>query len=92
MRKIMIATAVAALAAGALASEPASAAPYGSFATVGAAAGGADMTQVRYRHYRYGYRATHYGGGARGEAGQPLGRGTANSPGGIIGGGAGAQR
>lgn len=45
----------------------------------------------QYQLGGYGYWDSHYGGGAAGNAGMPLGNGTATSPGGIIGGGFGAH-
>ena len=86
MMKILIAAALAALVAAPAIAQPSSL--YRSRVQV--------ERQVPPQVYGYrgggGYWGGHYGGGAPGTAGLPLGGGTANSPGGIVGGGAGAYQ
>jgi len=89
MMRILMAAAVAALAA-----SPAEARPYAHSALnrAWAQVSAPGIVPGGYGYSGYGYWDSHFGGGARGSAAMPLGGGTANSPGGIVGGGPGAYR
>jgi hypothetical protein len=78
MKTVLIAAALAAMA-----SVPASAATHRPISMHGPTA--EQVLPNSFEEQSREYYSDHYGGGAPGDAGLPLGHGTANSPGGVIG-------